>query len=262
MWQKTESWITKLNQSMISKYTHQLLGRMYLSVDRQVSTHNKLETAKNNDVCNDFVIIRKPCLNFNESTWWETHQQTCVILHNVYTSVLTSRVIYQKPLPEGDVDCTRISNSFTGQMKAHQELCAAANRNNNLGRRRGRVDLSAYFTVHRSPHTFITVVAVLPQDFLALFGQSDAEVCWYSATFGLPLESHSFLRCSVLQLTQCPPWLVDFICCIESSEEWAQIKKTTRMLSHNSTIKLSKQMWSQKKSGYNGTASSNKPKGD
>lgn len=77
--------------------------------------------------------------------------------HCLHVPVSQRRVIYQKSLPEGDVDCTRSGNSFTGQTEAHQDLCAAANRKNNLGERRGRVDLSAYFTVHQIPHAFITV---------------------------------------------------------------------------------------------------------
>lgn len=48
--------------------------------------------------------------------------------------------MYQSSLPEGNVDCTRIVQNFTGQMKSHQDLCTAKDCNDNLRRRRGRMD--------------------------------------------------------------------------------------------------------------------------
>ena len=57
-------------------------------------------------------------------------------------------IMYQKSLPEGDVDLTRCFNSFRRQPKPHQELSTAEKQNGNLGRKREKIDLITHFTVN------------------------------------------------------------------------------------------------------------------
>lgn len=84
---------------MSSKYTHQLLGWMYLSVDRQVSTHKKLEPTKNKQkgfvmtlccLVTSHVSISRKVLEC------EIRQQTCITLHIVYTSLLASEELFTR----------------------------------------------------------------------------------------------------------------------------------------------------------------------
>lgn len=125
-------------------------------------------------------------------------------------------------------------------MKPHQELCTAKNHNSNLGRRRGRVDLSNFFTVTCVYVYFCTLLMLngllLPQDFWVLFGWSDAEACWTSAPFGPPPESHSFLRCSLSLLTQCPPLPVDFYAAFSCWKREQGLIKPDECSPLNSTI--------------------------
>lgn len=117
--------------------------------------------------------------------------------------------MYQSSLPEGNVDCTRIVQNFTGQMKSHQDLCTAKDCNDNLRRRRGRMDgTDSRITVCSGSLSLCVcmyLLLVLPQDFWALFGGSDAGACWTSEPAGLPPDSHLFLSLSLHPWTRCPP---------------------------------------------------------
>lgn len=139
------------------------------------------------------------------------------------TSLLTVKILprtYQESLPVGNVDSTRCWESFTGQMKTHQELCNAKYPDNNLGRR-GRMHSSTYLSVHTS---FIHLL--LPQDFWAPSGQNDAEVCWSSA----PLDPHpdSFLLCSLS--TGCLPLPVNYTLSFEREKTINQTQECSALV--------------------------------
>lgn len=62
-----------------------------------------------------------------------------MFLHFGHVIANHSSIKYQSSLPEGDVDHTRVWQIFRGQMKSHQELCAAKHQKDNLRRRRWRM---------------------------------------------------------------------------------------------------------------------------
>lgn len=136
-------------------------------------------------------------------------------------------IMYQKSLPEGNIDLTRCFNSFKRQMKPHQELSTAEKQNGNLGRRRERIDLITHFTVNC---VYISFSACgpgwLPRDFWVHSGRSDAEVCWTLAPSAPPLDCHSSLLCPLQLLTQCLPLLVVFHA-VGKQEEGCPLNSTT-----------------------------------
>lgn len=87
-------------------------------------------------------------------------------------------IMYQKSLPEGNVNITRRMHTLAGQMNAHQKLRTAKNHKNNLGKTSGKFKVHA---LQLFMYAFLYLsewIAVLPRGFWVLFGQSDAEACW------------------------------------------------------------------------------------